>query len=76
MIIYKGKGIYHGWTSTADDTDTLLHITTRDLSQTTLYWTGYITLILGLAFVLLVRPNFYSWMATIPTTSFNLYAMQ
>ena len=23
MIIYKGKGIYHGWTSTIDDTEAL-----------------------------------------------------
>ena len=23
MIIYKGKGIYHGWTSTVDDAEAL-----------------------------------------------------
>ena len=37
MIIYKGKGIYRGWTSTIDS------------SQTTLHWSGYIALMLGLA---------------------------
>ena len=47
MIIYKGKGIYRGWTSTIGS------------SQTTLHWSGYIALMLGLAYVLQVHPGFY-----------------
>ena len=77
MIIYRGKGIYRGWTSTVDDAGPPLHIATKDSPRTTLNWSGYIALTLGLAYVLQVHPGFYSWMATTPTTPspFNLCAM-
>ena len=78
MVIYKRKGIYRGWTSTFDDAEALIAHNDKgfNLSRKALHWSGYIAVILGLAYVLWAYPSFYSWMATAPATPFGLYAMQ
>ena len=74
MIIYKGKGVAGPVLSMMRTPS--LYTAIRDPSQKTLRWSGYITSTLGLVSVLLVHPGFYSWVATAPSTPFNLYAIQ